>query len=105
MAILIARPGAARAVAASGELEGCIAAGLHFLAFTAVARRAAGIEEDHPLVPALDVAIDAGEPRVGLGDEQLVGDLHDVVRPCRLGLPTRLNPRVALLLREADQVG
>src|SRR5207249_9254097 len=78
-----------RAGAASRELEVGIAAGHHFFAFTAVARRAAGIEQDHPLVPALDVAIDTGEPRIGLGDQQFVGDLYDVVGPRGLGLRAR----------------
>src|SRR5712691_3159199 len=66
---------------------------------------AAAVAHDPADLLPLDIAVDAGHPRVDLGEQQALARRNDVVGP---GNGTRrggLDPRQAAVAREADQPG
>ena len=66
---------------------------------------AAAVAHDPADLLALDVAVDAGHPRVDLGEQQALARCNDVVGP---GIGTRrggLDAGQAAVAREADQPG
>src|SRR6516165_6158633 len=87
------------------ERELAIPGRRHRLAALAKGGVAAAVAHDPPDLLALDIAVDAGHPRVDLGEQQALARRNDVVGPGSGTCHGGLDASEATVEREADQPG
>src|SRR6266852_4877075 len=77
----------------------------HRFAVLAKGGVAAAVAHDPADLLALDIAVDAGHPRIDLGEQQALARRKDVIGPGGSALSGGLDARHAAIVREADQPG
>src|SRR6516162_5953738 len=87
------------------ERELAIPGRRHRLAALAKGGVAAAVAHDPPDLLALDIAVDAGHPRVDLGEQQALARRNDVVGPGDCARRSGLDAGQVAVARETDQTG